>query len=222
MTAMNPDYQTAAIRATETLIKYRITSAPVAPLPILKSLKGVLVVSFAEMAEQLGIERSNVLSTFVTENHDAVTTVHKTDGTLHYIIAYNQRLPFYMLQRALARELAHIILEHDGSRPEDVRLAESICFAQHLLCPRALIKSIEQAGIPLTVEVIGNITGCYERCLTGMRKTPGIHVPPELNRQVKEQFADYVANFVDFQNFLKSEDESMLANFGTFMDNYEE
>ena len=219
---MTPDYDKAAIKATETLIRHRIASAPVDPLPILKRTKGVLVLSFAEMAERMGLDRPQILGMFSSENHDAVTTVHISDDKLRYIIAYNQRLPFYMLQRALARELGHIALGHDGSRPEDVRQAESICFAQHLLCPRAVIKAIESAGIPLTVEVVGNVTGCYERCLTGMRKTPGVCVPAELNRIVRGQFADYIENLIDFQSFLKDYDESMLANFGTFMDNYEE
>ena len=76
--------------------------------------------------------------------------------------------------------------------------------------------------IPLTVEVVGNVTGCYERCLAGMRLTPGAHVPPALNDKIRDQFAEYVSNFVDFQNTVIQYDESMLANFGTFMDNYEE
>lgn len=219
---MFPDYETAAIKACETLIQYRITTAPVDPLPILKSMHGVIVVSFAEIAERSGLDRNNVLGMLVPENHDAVTAVYNKAGDLRYVVVYNQRLPFYMLQRALAREMAHIVLGHDGSRPVDVRTAEAVCFAQHLLCPRPVIKAIERAGIPLTVEVVGNVTGCYERCLAGMRKTPGIHIHAELNRAIRDQFADYVANFIDFQNILTPDDESMLANFGTFMDNYEE
>lgn len=222
MLTMMPDYETAAQKATEILIKHQISSAPIAPLPILKTMKGTLVISFTEMAEMMGMERKAFISVFGTGNQDAVTNVKKRDGKLMYIVAYNQRLPFYMLQRALARELGHIILNHDGSRPEDVRMEEALCFARHLLCPRPLIKSIEQAGIPLTVEVIGNVTGCFERCLAGMRKTPAVHVPAEMNRQLKEQFADYVSNFVDFQRDIMRDDESMLANFGTYMEGYEE
>ena len=43
---MHPDYEAAAIAATETLIKYGITSAPVSPLRMLKSIPGVLVVTY--------------------------------------------------------------------------------------------------------------------------------------------------------------------------------
>lgn len=219
---MLPDYLSAATKAAEILIDRRISSAPVDPLPILKSMSGVIVVSFTEMAERIGVDRQHLLGMFRTENHDAATAVYNRDGHLRYVVVYNQRLPFYMLQRAIARELGHIVLGHDGSRPEDVRHDEALCFAQHLLCPRPIIKAVENAGIPLTVEVVGSITGCYERCLAGMRKTPGVRVAPEINRILRDQFAEYVADFVDFQNFLKADDESMLANFGTFMEGYEE
>ena len=217
-----PDIENAAIKAAETLVMYHITSAPVAPLPILKQIPGVLVVSFAEMAERMSTDRSAVISLFGDGIQDAVTSLMLINGQIRYVVAYNQRLPFYMLQRALARELAHIVLGHDGTRPEDVRLAEAVTFARHLLAPRALIRSLLDAGLTVTVEMLGNVTGCYERCLAGMRKTPGTHVPAALNRAVREQFADYVRNFVDCQAVLSGDDETAVADFGTYMDYYEE
>ena len=219
---MTPDFQTAAIRATEMLIKHSISAAPVLPLPIFKRTPGVLALSFTEMSAKIGVDRDNLLTAFEAESHDAVTSVHFEDGKLRYLVTYNQRLPFYLLQRALARELGHIVLGHDGSRPEPVRMAEAYCFAHHFLCPRPLIHAVRQSGIPFTVEVLGAMTGCYERCLQNMRKTPAVHVPADLNRQVRDQFADYINNFLDFESYLSASDESMLANFGTYMDGYEE
>ena len=70
--------------------------------------------------------------------------------------------------------------------------------------------------------MLGSITGCYERCLIGMRREPATHVPPELNRKIRDQFSDYLSDFLSFQSFLSQEDDSMIANFGTFMDGYEE
>ena len=61
---MHPDVTTAAIKAAETLIKYRISAAPVDPLPILKALPGVIVVPYTEIAEKLGTDRKQILSTF--------------------------------------------------------------------------------------------------------------------------------------------------------------
>ena len=49
---------------------------------------------------------------------------------------------------------------------------------------------------------------------------PETNVPSEMNRRIKEQFAEYIKEFVDFQTFLAEEDESMIANFGTYMDGY--
>ena len=219
---MTPDYEMAAIKAMEMLIENNISTAPVIPLPVFKRAKGVLVLSFTEMSARIGVERGNLIAMFDPENHDAVTTTHFEDGKLRYIVTYNQRLPFYLLQRALARELGHIVLGHDGSKPEEVRMAEAYSFAHHFLCPRPLIRAIQESNIPFTVEVLGAMTGCYERCLQGMRKTPPIRVPAELNRKVKEQFRDYIDNFLDFESYLCKSDESMLVNLGTFMDGYEE
>ena len=219
---MTPNLDRAATAATETLIRHRIASSPISPLPILKSLPGVLVLSFTEMAAEIGIDRDDLIRAYNDQSKDAATLVRQVGGKLRYFVAYNQRLPFYMLQRALARELGHIVLGHDGSRPEDVRTTEALYFARHLLCPRPLIRAIQDTGIPITIEMLGSITGCYERCLIGIQKTGGAHVPPELNKLVREQFTDYVANFVDCQAILTTDDDSMLVTFGTYMDNYEE
>ena len=216
---MKPDLDNAALRATETLIQYNVSAAPVLPLPILKSLAGVLVVPFAEMAARLGEDRKSMLTAFGAWNQDAVTT-HRDDGRIRYLVTYNQRLPFYMQQRALARELGHIILGHDGSRPDDVRQEEAVMFARHLLCPRPMIQALQESGLRITEEIFGNITGCYERCLAGIRKTPGVCIPPDLNRAVKAQFSDYVQNFLDCRSILTDGDDSAPADFGTFMDGY--
>ena len=218
---MTPNFEAAAVKAAECLIRYGINTAPVMPLPILKKMPGVLVVSFTEMSQISGIDRQNLVTMFGDENQDAVTSVYNKDGKLVYLVTFNQRLPIYMIQRSLAREMGHIILGHDGSLPEDVRLAEAQCFAYHLICPRPLVHAVQESGIRFSIEVLGNMTGCYERCIAGMRKTPGVHVPPELNRKIKEQFSDYLTNYLDYQTFVK-EDETPIANFGTYMDGYEE
>ena len=218
---MKPDYELAALKATEMLIKHGISAAPVMPLPVFKSTPGCVVMSFTEMSSRIGVDRQNLITMFDEENHDAVTSIHFEDGKLRYLVTYNQRLPLYLLQRALAREMGHIVLGHDGTKPEEVRMAEAYCFAHHLLCPRPLIHAIMQE-IPVTVEVLGSITGCYERCLARMRKEPGAKVPKELNRELLKQFDAYIRNFLGFQKILSADDTSALADFGTYMDGYEE
>ena len=219
---MTPNLERAATAAAETLIKYNVTSAPVAPLRILKSIPGVIVLSYTELASGLGMDRRELLDQYGDTNKDAVTLVKEVGGMPRYFVGYNMLLPDYLMQRAIARELGHIVLGHDGSRPLEVRLAEAMFFARHLLCPRPLIRAIQETGIPITVETLGLITGCYERCLVGMQKSHGVHVAPELNSMLREQFAPYVQNFVDCQAILTANDGSALVNFGTYMDNYEE
>jgi len=218
---MKPDYETAAIKAYETLLKHNITTAPVDPVHILKETPGVFVTTFAELARRTGENRDNLLETFSYENRDVITTYDNSGGKPFYIVTYNQRLPFYMQQRALARELGHIVLGHDGTRPEDVRNAEAIVFARHLICPRPLIHALQTVIGPLSMEVVGNLTGCYERCMAGIRITPGAHVPHEINAAVEHRFVDYIANFVRCKDILMVGDITPIADFGTFMDNYE-
>ena len=83
---------------------------------------------------------------------------------------------------------------------------------------RDLLKPLEESYYV----IYPAMTGCYERCLQGMRKEPGAHVPAELNRKIHFQFADYINNFLDYESYLYQSDESSLADFGTYMDNYEE
>ena len=219
---MEPNYEKAANLAAVTLINHHIAAAPVSPLPILKSMSNVLVMSFGEIGSLLRMDRKEIVPLFGQHNQDAVTFVEIVNGKPHYMVAYNQQLPFSLVQRSLARELSHIVLEHDGSRPEEVRNEESRCFAHHLLTPRALIHSVQATGIRFTVEVLGNLTGCYDRCLCSMRKLPGIHIPPELNATLRDNFMPYVMNFFECQRVLSLEDGSALADFGNYMEGYEE
>ena len=219
---MTPNLERAATAAAETLIKYRVTSAPIAPLRIVKSIPGVIVLSFTELASGIGIERKELLDQYADINRDAFTLVKEVNGKLRYFVGYNMLLPDYMMQRAIARELGHIVLGHDGSRPLEARMMEAMFFARHLLCPRPLIRAIQEADIPITVETLGLITGCYERCLVGLQKSHGVHVAPELNSMLREQFAPYVENFIDCRAILTANDDSALVNFGSYMDNYEE
>lgn len=219
---MTPDYQKAAIKATETLIKYKIGTAPIDPLPILKRTPGVLVMTFDEMSNKTNIDRKEILDTLGCKNQDAVTTVFVHDEGLRYVVTYNRLLSSRVVDRALARELGHIVLGHDGTRPEEVRNEEAKAFAHHLLCPRALIHSLQATGIRLTVEAVGNITGFYDYCLSCIRKQPGISVPADLNRQVRDQFMPYIVNLFEYQKYASIWDGSALADFGQYMEGYEE
>ena len=217
---MTPNYDKAAIMATELLIEHAITAAPVSPFPMLKQRPNVLVVSFTEVSNSVGLDRDEVISTF-SKTQDAVTSCFIDDGEKNYIVAYNQRLPVHTAQRALARQLGHVMLEHDGSRPDDVRTAEETCFAYNLLCPRPLIRAVQEAGLEITLNVLTNMTSCDSDCVAGMKALHGGHVPPELNREVKALFADYVKNFVSFRKSV-TVDNSAPVDFGFYLEGYED
>ena len=157
-------------------------------------------------------------------NQDAAT-FHLTMGIpyVRYVVVYNLRLPFEMIWRGIARELGHIVLGHDGAtRSASARMAEALCFAHHLLCPRSVIRIIQESGMPLTMSALANTTGCSDECVEDMQHIPGVHVPAELNRQVRSLFARGINEYIRFHSSSPMLDKSPLIDLGTYMDNYEE
>lgn len=127
---MKPDYKRAAERAREVFLKYGTND----PLAVIKKQPYILVMSFQEMATAIGVNRDTIVTVCGEDNQDAVTTVRKENDKLRYFVAYNQKLNDYEINVALARELGHIALNHDGSRPENTRNEEALCFAYHFIC----------------------------------------------------------------------------------------
>ena len=127
---MIPDYQSAARKAKETYQKYHTNN----PLEIIRKQPNTLVLSFLEMSSAIGVNRDALMMVCGEDNQDAITTVHHENGKIRYLIAYNQKLEDYAVRVALARELGHIALHHDGSRAEQVRNEEALCFAYHFIC----------------------------------------------------------------------------------------
>lgn len=121
---MKPDFEKAAQKAKE--LK---EAGADCPLMILKNLKNVSAVSFADASARYGIEREALLSMFEHGNQDAITMFRS--GI--YLVIYNQELPCKTIRHAIARELGHIVMDHDGSRPEDVRMEEAEYFAKEFL-----------------------------------------------------------------------------------------
>lgn len=93
---MTPDYELAATAALRTLLFHNITSAPVVPLPIVKTTPGVLAMPFSDLANNSGIERNKLVPMF-SENQDAVTFFVNFEK-VKYVVAYNQYLPLSRTQ----------------------------------------------------------------------------------------------------------------------------
>lgn len=220
---MTPNFDRAAVAAMQLLIDNRITETPVLPLPILLRWPGVRVISFARMANEANEERDDLVPLFV-HNQDAATfKLGVNIDDIGYVVAYNMRLPFEIVCRAIARELGHIVLGHDGvTRPYEVRRAEAMCFAHHLLSPRPVLRMLQESGMPLTMNVLSDTTGCIDECVEDMQSIPGAHVPPEINRQVKAQFEHRIREYIRYNAAAKKVDHSPLVDLGTFMNHYEE
>ena len=126
---MTPNYEKAQAEA-DRIAKLHGTACP---MTILKKTPGVLVVSYTETSKCVGIDRQQPLTMFGEHEQDAFTTARIENGKTKYLVVYNQQLTCKETRYALARELGHIVLGHDGTRPEEVRNAEAVCFADHLL-----------------------------------------------------------------------------------------
>lgn len=220
---MTPELDRAAIAATQMLIENAVGTTPINPLAFLLNYPGVRVISFSQMANEADKARDGLVPLFC-ENQDAAT-FHLNIGIEHieYIVVYNMRLSADVVNRGLARELGHIVLGHDGStRPYDVRRAEAMCFAHHLMSPRPVLRILQESGFPLTLNVLSDTVSCIDECVEDMRRIPGAHVPPEMNRQVKTLFARSINEYVRFHCASHRQDRSPLVDLGTFMDGYEE
>lgn len=109
---MKPDYSKAALRAYETSARFGSD-----PASVLRQLHNVLLIAF-DTAD-------------MPFDHDAFTCVEENK----YIVLYNASLSPVRQRVALARELGHVMLRHDGIGPEEIWMEEATCFAYHFLCP---------------------------------------------------------------------------------------
>ena len=219
---MKPDFDRAASEAMKILIDRNITETPIASIQILLSSPHVRVMSFTNMADNSEVDREDLVPMFGI-NQDAVTFKMFGMEDVEYVIVYNMKLPHEEIRRAIARELGHIVLGHDGqTRSADVRKEEAHCFAHHLLTPRPIIKMIQQSGLPLTMNVLAHTTGCSADCVEEIREIPGVSVDPELNRQVRDLFAPHIKEYLRFHQSSPKPDKSPVIDFGTYMEGYEE
>ena len=218
-----PDYDRAAAAAMQLLIDHQVKETPINPLPILLNLPGVRVLPYTKMASDAGIDRKELIPIF--GNVDAATFHLDLPGMddVKYVVVYNMRLPLEIVWRAVARELGHIVLGHDGvTRSMEARMQEAICFAHHLTSPRPVLNFLRQSGLPFTLNVLTNTTGCAEECVQEMQTIPGAHVAPDLNAAVRDLFAPHINEYIAFHRSSPKVDKSHVVDFGTFMDNYTE
>lgn len=220
---MKPDFDRAATAAMQILIDNQITETPIIPLPILLRYPGVRVMSFTHMADEAGVQRKDLVPLFGSNQDAATFHLGMSINDVSYVVVYNMRLPYEIVWRGIARELGHIVLGHDGAtRSTEVRKAEALCFAHHLLSPRPIIKMLQESGMPITMNVLVATTGCSEECVEEMQQIPFANVPAELNRKVRGLFSRGIGEYINFHKASPKEDHSPVIDFGSFMDGYTE
>lgn len=220
---MTPNYEAAATKALEILIKYNVTETPVNSLAMLLQYPGVRVISFKKFATQAGMERKDLVPLFGANQDAATFHLGMSIPDVRYVVVYNMRLPYDIICRGVAREFGHIVLGHDGqTRSAEVRLAEASCFAHHLISPRPVIHLLQESGMPLTMNVLTATTGCSDECVDELREIPSVHTPKELNAKVRDQFVRGINEYIRFHQAAQKPDRSPVIDFGTYMDLYEE
>lgn len=219
-----PDYDRAAFAALQLLVDNQYSETPVNPMPILMAYPGVRVLPYTRMASDAGMDRNDLI--FLFGNQEASTfyldPVSSGLDDVRYVVVYNMFMPTEIMWRGIARELGHIVLGHDGvTRENKARMAEALCFAHHLISPRPVLHLLQDKG-PLTMNVLINTTGCSYECVEELQSIPGVHVPAELNKQVRDLFAPHLLEYLNFYHSSPKRDMSPLVDLGTFMDGYEE
>lgn len=219
-----PDFETAAIKAMEILMNKSIKETPINALSILLGFENVRVFPFTKVALEAGMKRHELVPLFEA-NQDAAT-FHLNSPEIedvNYIVVYNMRLPHEIIRRGIARELGHIVLGHDGAtRSKEARFAEAMTFAHHLLSPRPVIRILQESGMPLTMNMLTQTVGCSDDCVDDIQKIPGVHVPKEINRKVRNQFTRGITEYLRFHGSSPMPDKSHVIDLGTYMDYYEE
>lgn len=219
---MKPDFDRAATAAMQLLAESKVTETPVDSFSLLINYPHIRVMSFAGLADNAEVDRKDLIPLFGI-NQDAVTFRMFGMEDVNYVTVYNMKLPYEDVRRAIARELGHIVLGHDGqTRSTEVRKAEALCFAHHLLTPRPIISMIQQSEMPLTINVLTHTTGCSEDCVEEIREIPGTNVPAELNQKVRDLFAPHILEYVRFHKDSPRPDNSPIIDFGTYMEGYSE
>ena len=222
---MNTILSTAATQATRALLKYKVSRTPIYPQQIIQESEVATMISFADLAELANVERSSILSAVHHDNDMVISAVYNMpDGKTHHLFAFNREKPIGKIRYALAFELGHVFMGHVGYRCDETRKAESSCFANHFVFPRAMIRLLQERNFVLTEENFARIFGESHWYLPDLVNTEHvISVPAELNRQLKEQFTPYVDALEAAGIFAFPVDPSdPVLDFSRYMEGYEE
>ena len=84
-------------------------------------------------------------------------------------------------------------------------------------CDKKYGQSLRRFAFRLTSDV-----ECSEECVDDMRQIPGVRVPAELNRAVRERFSRGIGEYLRFHASAPLPDRSPVLDLGSYMDLYVE
>ncbi|MGN0778879.1 MAG: ImmA/IrrE family metallo-endopeptidase [Aristaeellaceae bacterium] len=137
-----PDYNRAATAACRVLVHLQVDSLPVRPLAILRRCRNTCLYTFEQAGDMLDMTVDDVAR--LCGDADACTFRSEEEGQMRYVVCYRTGGNPARLNFTLAHELGHIVLRHRASGAAEE--AEADCFASHLLCPDAVLRSAAERG----------------------------------------------------------------------------
>ena len=188
------DCITAASQAMRALIKFNVARTPIYPHQIIQDSDRVTMVSFEEPDEITNISMNTKLEAFGSPNDIVVSYVYENEQNAHeYLFCANRSYPIGDMRLALAVELGHAYLGHPKTMVDTYKYEkEAECFALHLEFPRPVIRLLQERGYVINKRRFERVFGTCDWCVETIRHAIPVHVPPELNRIVKEQFTPYI------------------------------
>lgn len=141
-----PDYKRAVRLAYRTLLHLKVDKLPIDIVSICRQCKNTIIISYSKaepFATMLGLNLVNDAPSEMAFTY----RIEPVEGPVVHLLLYNDE-PYQNAARlrfTLAHELGHIVLKHKGS--SYIEEAEANCFAQHLLCPEPLVKSLQEISV---------------------------------------------------------------------------
>lgn len=201
---MYTDYKIARDMAWKTLIKMQITQLPLR-LSLVARYYGIHVISYSD--SKLNHNK----------NEDGYST--KING--RFIIYYNEQKPPQRIRFTIAHEIGHCLLGHvkdneytyrynsETDRYKDLKEIQANVFARDILMPATVLHSLNVRS-PEEISKICNVsmqsaTIRYNRLMELNKR--GMYNKHPLERQVYNQFKDYIEKECKLRNSLHSKRE---------------
>lgn len=165
---MNKNMIDSAKTALELLIQQNIRRFPVDMQTLIKQIPNIKLLTYRQAAAQLEMTLEELEWLFPSQ--DAFTLRAMKNTEKRFLICYQDQVSPARKRFTLAHELAHVLLEHgnEGSTED----AQANCFAQHLLCPRPVLRLLSPDGAPLSQEVLCKTFGLSPTAIRRVLASP--------------------------------------------------